>query len=390
MQAKHWNWRKTAALLVVVTLPLATAMNVLAADPSIFTAPLPGIPKPKPLSAVLPPDQWKKLESAVDRALAWMATQQERDGSFPTVDQGEPAVTSLCVMAFLSRGHQPGAGPYGAQINRAIDFVLGCQKPDGLLCKQVPGASYQLRQASQTATYNHGIAGLMLGEVYGQVTGDRARKTKTAIEKAIVYTRTLQLRPRPASEQGGWRYVVPYTYDADVSVTAWQLMFLRSARNAEFPVPQQYVDEGMEFVQRCFSSGNGQFGYTLSGGEASRGTTSAGIVALSMGGLHQSPMALKAGDWLLANPYRNYGDIIGEHDKYIYSAFYSSQAAAQLGGRYWEGIFPPLVRTLLDGQQRNGSWRSEADLAMFGDVMTTAFAVLALTPPYQYLPVYQR
>ena len=37
-------------------------------------------------------------------------------------------MTSFCVMAFLSRGHTPGFGPYGKQLDRAIDYVLSCQQ----------------------------------------------------------------------------------------------------------------------------------------------------------------------------------------------------------------------------------------------------------------------
>ncbi len=298
-------------------------------------------------------------------------------------------------MAFLSRGYQPGAGPYGEQLNRAIDYVISCQQVDGLLCKDVPGPTFQSRQASQTATYNHGIAGLMLGEVYGQVTGQRARNVKQTIERALVFTRTLQLRDKQPQDVGGWRYIrlAETDVDSDLSVTAWQLMFMRSARNAEFPVPEEYVDGAMTYVERCFDPAIGRFNYTLHGqsaNNASRGMAGAGIVALSMGGKHETAMAKAAGDWLLANPYSSYGQTIGTFDKYIYSTFYCSQAAAQLGGRYWEGIFPPLVNTLLGAQSRDGSWHAETDLAMFGDELTTAFAVLSLTTPYQYLPVYQR
>lgn len=391
------KWRREA-LIGCLLMAVAAAPAALAADavpPSARIAAADTTAKPRPMSAVLAPGKWHQLETSVDRALAWLSSQQSPDGSFPTVDQGEPAVTSLCVMAFLSRGYQPGVGPYGAQLNRAIDFVMDCQQPDGLLCKQVPPASFQSRQASQTATYNHGIAGVMLGEAYGQVTGERAKRMKQTIEKALVFTRSLQLRSKAVEDHGGWRYIrlAETTVDSDLSVTAWQLMFLRSARNAEFSVPPQYVDDAMAYVQRCFDPQLGRFVYTLSGqsaNQASRGMAGAGIVALSMGGMHDTPMAQAAGNWLLANPYRRYGETIGSLDKYIYSTFYCSQAAAQLGGRYWEGIFPPLVDTLLGAQSANGSWRSEADLAMFGDTLTTAFAVLALTPPYQYLPVYQR
>ena len=61
-------------------------------------------------SKVLSPSEWRRLDSAVDRALAWLATQQQQDGSFPTLTQGQPGVTSLCVLAFMAHGHEPGRG----------------------------------------------------------------------------------------------------------------------------------------------------------------------------------------------------------------------------------------------------------------------------------------
>jgi len=98
---------------------------------------------------------------------------------------GQPAVTSLCVMAFLSRGHQPGLGPYGQRINRAIDFVISCQMPDGLFSFRPPEIEHKSKGASHAAVYNHAIAGLMLGEVYvtSRVRGGRR---KTAMKRRPV------------------------------------------------------------------------------------------------------------------------------------------------------------------------------------------------------------
>src|SRR5687767_1063996 len=76
------------------------------------------------LSEALSAEEWRRVDRAIERALAWLITQQNPDGSFPTRQQGQPAVTSLCVMAFFSAGHQPGVGEYGERLNRAIDFVL--------------------------------------------------------------------------------------------------------------------------------------------------------------------------------------------------------------------------------------------------------------------------
>jgi hypothetical protein len=380
-------------------LLLSTTGDVRAGDAGAPGRPAPAAVPAKRLAEALSPEKWRQLESSVDRGLAWLATQQAPDGSFPTQARGQPAVTSLCVMAFLSRGHQPGFGPYGRQLNRAIDFVLSCQREDGLFSKLAPEPVFNSLGASRTGSYNHAIAGLMLGEVYGHVSGQRAKKVRAAIAKAIPFTRALQVHPKThAEDAGGWRYLLPRNpgeNDSDLSVTAWHLMFLRSARNAEFKVPQEYIDGGIAFVRRCWDPAAGMFYYfpTANGGyAASRGTTGAGILSLSMAGQHNTAMALAAGDWLAAHPYGAFGNLYGPWDQFFYSTYYCSQAAAQLGGHYWEKIFPPIVDVFLKVQAANGAFPPEAGQtdASFGTAYTTAMAVLAMTPAYQLLPVYQR
>jgi hypothetical protein len=350
------------------------------------------------LAAVLPSEKWQRVERAVDRALSWLSAQQGTTGDFPTFESGQPAVTSLGTMAFLSRGHQPGIGTYGKGINRAIDFVISCQRTNGLFSYQVPSPHHEHLRASHTAIYNHAISGLMLGEVYGQVNGVRAKKVKQAIEGALKFSRELQLRSKRSSDKGGWRYVPVYGngIDSDLSVTGWQLMFLRSAKNAEFDVPEKSVNEALEYVRRLWDPGSGAFHYQLfkdAPVRMTRGMTGAGILCLSMAGQHETTMARSAGDWLLAHPYRFFGEVIPERDdRFFYSAYYCTQAMAQLGGRYWEKFFPTLVELLLSSQATDGSWPGEPNSgdAIFGNAYTTALAVLSLTPPYQLLPVYQR
>ena len=115
------------------------------------------------------------------------------------------------------------------------------------------------------------------------------------------------------------------------------------------------------------------------------------ILSLSLGGQHNSPEALAAGDWLLANPFLDYGEKTRNSDRFFYSTYYCSQAAAQLGGHYWTGIFPPIAGILLKIQQSDGSFPLEnRNDGVFGPAYSTAMAVLSLTPAYQILPVYQR
>jgi len=359
-----------------------------------------GNPVPaKALAAALPPGKWNQLQKSVDHALAWLASQQNPDGSFPTLPVGQPAVTSICVMAFLSRGHQPGFGPYGQQLNKAIDFVLSCQRSDGLFTYVEPEPYFvNGPSASHAAAYNHAISGLMLGEVYGHVSGARARKIKSAIARALVFSRALQTRPKPyPSDAGGVRYLhqKPGESDSDMSLTAWNLMFYRSAKNAEFKVPKEYADEAVAYVRRSWNPSRRMFNYIAQaseGGNPSRSMTGAGILSLSLAGQHDSPMAQQAGDWLIAHPFHYFGQTIGQWDEYIYSTYYCSQAAAQLGGHYWETIFPPIVDMFLRSQSPEGAFPPEAGNGdtMFGQCYSSGLAVLALTPAYQLLPVYQR
>jgi hypothetical protein len=361
------------------------------------TDPIARVTAARPLSASLSARQWERVENSVDRALTWIAGEQAADGSLPTMASGQPAVTSLATMAFLSRGHQPGTGPYGEQINRAVEYVIKCQHADGLLCLERPGPVFADNTASHSSSYNHAISALMLAEVYGQVTGQRAKDVKEAIEKALQYTRHLQhIRPKTALDAGGWRYAVRSSLpiDSDTSVTAWQLMFLRSAKNAEFSVPQEQIEEGLEFVRRCWDQSSGMFFYGLPGDRfrGSRGTTGAGIISLSMGGQHQTAMAFAAGDWLLAHPFVRFGDVSGPRERYFFSTYYCSQAAAQLGGRHWDQIFPQIVAVLLAAQLPDGSWPRDplGGAGAFGSTLSTSLGVLSLTPPYQLLPVYHR
>jgi prenyltransferase beta subunit len=349
---------------------------------------------------VLSDAQWKRIDDSVDRASAWLITQQSADGSFVTKPSGQPGVTALCVMAFLSSGHSPGSGPYGKPLDRAIDFVLSCQREDGLFSlegTELPANVWS--EATHAATYNHAISGLMLGEVYGQTDTERARKIRPAIERALDYTRRLQLRrKRYPVDKGGWRYIkdVPVSSggggDADLSATAWHILFLRSAKNAQFDVPVDYVDEALAFVRNCYQPETGAFTYAMytNGRVPTRATTGAGVLCLFLSGRYDREIERKSGRWILEHPFRPYNGSLHVTDRYFYSAYYCSQAAFQLGGQYWEEFYPALADVLLENQAANGAWDREDKDPEFGNAYSTALCVLSLTPPYQLLPIYQR
>lgn len=345
--------------------------------------------------ALLSPGEWQRLDASVDAGLAFLASQQRPDGSFATRDLGQPGITSLCVMAFLSRGHIPHDGVYGPTIDRAIEYVLRSQQPDGLLFAfPLEGRTWQDNR-HKTGAYNHAIAGVMLAEVYGMTRGESSPAIGAAIRQALEFSLAQQRYRKAAPDnEGGWRYL---TYadgtDSDLSITAWEVMFLRSARNAEFEIPVDSIRAAMDYVRRTYVPENGTFAYGTGGmrQQQTRAMAGSGILLLALGGEHDSEMARTAGQWILDHQFVRYQQVVYPAEHYHYGAYYCSQAMFQLGGEYWERFFPPFMRLHIDSQRPDGSWPQEINRdGEYGTVFTTAIMVLSLTPVYQLLPIYQR
>src|SRR6476660_8763445 len=87
------------------------------------------------------PRKREAFEVAIDNALEYLAKAQNPDGSwnsgrdFGGGFQGganrDPAISALCVMAFLSAGHVPGEGKYGPVVEKGVRFVCGSQQQNG-------------------------------------------------------------------------------------------------------------------------------------------------------------------------------------------------------------------------------------------------------------------
>jgi hypothetical protein len=351
-------------------------------------------------SDVLTAAEWQRVDSAVDRALIWLAAQQQPDGSFPTLDRGQPGVTSLCVLAFMAHGHMPGEGEYGRVLERATQFILRCQKPNGLVSLYGPEGTELSRDIDQTlgvtGAYNHAISSLTLSEMYGIQPG-RSEPIQQAIAKALSATLQMQRWPKDRPEDiGGWRYIsYKPESESDLSITGWQLMFLRSARNAGFNVPKQAIDQAVGYVRRTFDREFGSFRYVIGKTQyGSRAMGGAGVLALAHAGFHNSREAQQAGQWILEHRFDVYNaeNPPGMHDRYHYSLFNCCQGMYQLGSPFWEKFFPPTVRVVLQGQRADGSWEAESYQRdrQFGNAYTTALVVLSLGAPNQFLPVFQR
>jgi hypothetical protein len=322
------------------------------------------------------PKQRDEVNLAVDRALEYLKNSQENGGWRGPGGQRSPAVTALCVMAFLSAGHTPGEGPYGETVLKGIRQVLSMQQDNGLFATY--GSGHQ-------EMYHHGICTLMAAEAAGMCQGELAAELRAKLAKAV----SLILRgQRTSGERGGWRYTIE-GYDADLSVTGWQLLALRAAKNVGCDVPAERIEMAVDYVRRCYDGSRGAFRYQP-GSRVTIPCTGTGILCLELCGknLHRCPESMRAGSTIIEAHRRG----VYDYQYFYYGIYYCSQATFQLGDNYWEAFRPELHRLLLRTQDtRNGSWTGRgAEGYSIGPNYCTALSVLALTVEYRFLPIYQR
>lgn len=74
----------------------------------------------------------------------------------------------------------------------------------------------------------------------------------------------------------------------------------------------------------------------------------------------------------------------------MYGSFYCTMAMHQLGGEHWQNWFPFATAVLTREQQPDGSWQTDISTRPWGDCLTTALAVMAMSGPDSLLPIFQR
>jgi prenyltransferase beta subunit len=267
-------------------------------------------------------------------------------------------------MAFLSSGSTAGRGPYGKNVDRAIDFLIKHTQDSGFITVQ--------NATSHGPMYGHGFATLFLAECYGMSHREELRDKLNRAVQLIVQTQ---------NKDGGWRYQ-PQRRDADISVSICQVMALRAARNAGLHVPRETIDQTIEYVKHS-QNADGGFMYMLQGSPSEFPRSAAGVVALYSSGIYEGSEVEKGLDYLMKHLPR--GGRFSRQSHYFYGHYYAVQAMWHAGGPYWQRWFPAIRDELLQRQHADGSWM-DAICAEYG----TAMACIILQMPNNYLPIFQR
>lgn len=339
-----------------------------------------------------------RIDAAIERGLDFLGTVQAvgpapvvhgegqapakpvSDGSISDspAHTGSAGLTSLCTLAYLSKGHKPGEGRHGKTINAALDYVLLQQSDDGLIA----GPDVRLQKNLTSTMYGHCISTLLLAEAARMVDPDRRARIDKSLPKAISLILAAQAVVKPKESSGGWRYL-PDSKDSDLSVTVWAIMALRAAKVNGVDVPQKDFDAAAEFVLRCFKEQSRGFAYSP-GGQARAGLTAAGIVCLELCGRDGHAAIAPAREFLLKNEPKQF---IEDFDS-IYAAYFCGLAALKSGDAHWQRWALQKYDHLLGVQRADGGWNETNHV--HGRSYSTAFAILAMTPRDRKLSIYQQ
>ncbi|HVS10574.1 MAG TPA: hypothetical protein VMS76_11935, partial [Planctomycetota bacterium] len=339
-----------------------------------------------------------ETERAVALGLAYLASIQHERGYWGSRSDGDAKYrqvlvgkSGLCLLAFLGAGHTPVSGTrYSGETRRAVEFLLSAQDPS-------------TGHFGDSEAYSHGIATYALAECYAMT---RMAELRGPLELAVAEVLRHQVRRGDPRKVGGWSYYYPdgATFDSwpRVSITAWQVMALESARLGGLAVPGEAFQAARSFLLGSWDLRLGAFRYShdpdrlRSGFPTLPGSTPAALFALALLGEDvNEDRFTRARGFVLERAPREYD--YGSSEDFVFRArgntyfwYYGSLAMFVCGGEPWERWNTAMKEVLVPSQQSDGSWIPlDAYAEYAGDdpadrSYTTAACVLTLEVYYRY------
>jgi prenyltransferase beta subunit len=289
------------------------------------------------------------------RGLQYLVRTQTPEGHWGGDQMGnsEPAVTALAVVSLLAHGDDPNFGPYSTTIHRGLDYVIKhSDSTTGMIGPTM---------------YNHGFSTLALAESYGMVDDPRIGP---ALQKAV----RLIVSAQAKNNAHAWRYS-PESSDADTTVSGAQMVALFAARNAGIPVPEQVIQNGVNYFLSC-QTPDGGIGYqSPMAPNATRTAIACVVLALAK---EKNTTPFKAAFNFLKTSRSD-----AQYPQYF--LYYASQAYFQASGEPWQSWNRENIAFLRATQTAEGNWDGQ-----LGPAFATAGSLLSMALNYRYLPIYER
>jgi RNA polymerase sigma factor (sigma-70 family) len=327
----------------------------------------------------------------IAEALKWLARHQAADGRWSCAKFAEHgkcnctgagrdsdiSATSLALLAFLGAGEthkaggqdKPLAGLYAKQVERGLKRLMVEQAAAG---KFGDGAIDQ------------GQAVLALCEAYGLSADPDLKGTAQ---------RGLDFIIQSQQADGGWRPAGGKS--SETAVFVWQLMALKSGKQAGLSVPDENLAKTAKFLDAVAARDGAVYGNT-NPRDVQPAVCAGGLLCRQLlGWKPRHPSLIKGIEQLQKVPPD--ADVFQDMHYYFFATLVMHHQGGD-GFAAWYGKMKARLASTqdqgddADHRDQKGSWSPEGDLREHdgGRVMTTALATLILEVYYRHLPLARR
>ena len=344
-----------------------------------------------------------ETESAVDKALDYLASVQNANGSWGSKESFQTgdaaALSSLALLTFFAHGENFKSKKYATVISNGSDFLVEMANYPDI---EFAGSSF-----------GHAILTYALAEGYA-VSGslslrrpleERVRSIITRQNKfgsfALNYNNAPQALPTEQELEKNplGKEIMPGESACDLSLLGWHIQALTAARNAGIAVDglDQALALATEALVKIHQAEKGGFsqGINMKRFPANDNMNPVGLLGLRLLNAGNSTPARRAEKFLASAAVPKWNSS-GKFP--LYRWYYHTQALFQSEGghgRYWDTWNNNLKVELTKHQQADGSWKMPGGDTSFRvkdktdlNIYSTSLCGLMLQVYYRYLPSY--
>jgi hypothetical protein len=325
-------------------------------------------------------------EKAVVKALDWLKTKQNADGSWGSTKAG---ITGLALLAYYGHCETPESPFYGQNVTSGIAYLTDLSLKNKGFFSEAAGVT-------KSCVYEHGIACYAMGETYSfsKLLGKPMPKLRETFENGV------NIIIQNQQSNGNWSYPgegggYAKSGREDMSVTGWQFQALKAAKHTNLKIQglPSAIHKAVDYLESRLQP-EGGFGHNgVKRGDHYSQYTMTGIGVLGL-------QTLAGGSTSKANKgLRFLEEELGKDpldwkkNANLYCWYYNTQAFFQKGGKEWEEWNKQCREQILKHQRPDGSYEPEttegghvpggADT----EVYRTCLCTLMLEVYYRYLKV---
>lgn len=206
----------------------------------------------------------KMRDKIVEDALAWLAKQQQGDGSWEchlSAENGKVCMTSLCGLAFIACGSTAEKGAYSANVKKAAQYVMANIGVE----REFPGMPKSGGGNWNQTNWGLGYGGMFLAQVQMLSPVNGLKEKLTWVRDTIL---------KNMEETGGFAHGPggpnALNYLELEIVSNYCLSALGGIQACGIDVDKSKVDKALNYVQKC-GGGKGGVGYSTRPGQVGMG-----------------------------------------------------------------------------------------------------------------------